>query len=434
MKRRPLYLLIATLAACGGSGTARSVPANDDPALSDQPDPGPVALPPAPRTPSAEAPPADPARGPAGAAKLPFTLDQLRFQVSRNRLVARAGALHAIVPSVYRATTALGFEPSSDGRSVTVRYLDELGCMDPNEVHTTQLALEPLAARMLNGEALEAHRAGRFDAAAQGFAAASALDASFELARTNRACALNRLGRRQDALAALAPLLRDNPVLAYSKVASDPELQTLQDAPELVALRAAAPSEVTQAMLDAARAPLVGLGGRAVAVLVREQSWGSDDYQVWLHVFDARTGVRQLELTLSDFADHDHDGKTLPARRAEVDARYEQAARWLSELGFAGDAKASARSLEALPSNGRLRRSPLRIKRYDWNASGSAAWRYDVWKNERVIGHFGENRAMNVCDLTYLPSARALVVQWIIEAPEGCDNGPYTFAELIPTP
>jgi hypothetical protein len=41
---------------------------------------------------------------------------------------------------------------------------------------------------------------------------------------------------------------------------------------------------------------------------------------------------------------------------------------------------------------------------------------------------------MKSCTLTFLPSVSALIVQWTTEAPEGCDAGPYTFAELVPIP
>src|SRR5262245_54710250 len=48
-------------------------------------------------------------------AQLPFKLEQLRFQIAHNKLVASAGKLHAVVPSVYRATSLLhGFARTPD--------------------------------------------------------------------------------------------------------------------------------------------------------------------------------------------------------------------------------------------------------------------------------------------------------------------------------
>jgi tetratricopeptide (TPR) repeat protein len=288
---------------------------------------------------------------------------------------------------------------------------------------------------MLNGEALEAHAAGRFEEAAAGFAAAARLDPSFELTHTNLACALNRLGRSREALATLAPLLRDNPVLAYSKIASDPDLQSLAAAPEIAALLPSTPGDVQPEAFESQQATAwVGLGGAAAAVIVREVSWGSSQYRLDLEVFAAKSGARKLRLPLSSWDDRNEDGETLPARREVLRQRYEQTARWLRDMGFRADPRATVMTLASLPDSGRLKRTTLRIKYASWQESGSEVGRYDIWKDGRVVAHFGQNTHMNTCTLSYLPSARALIVQWTTEAPEGCDNGPYTFAELIPIP
>jgi tetratricopeptide (TPR) repeat protein len=354
--------------------------------------------------------------------------------VHHNQLVAAANKLRAIVPSVAAATSVVGFEPAADRGKVTVRYLYDFACADPEQPLEVAVELVPLAARMLNDEALAAHRAGRFEAAAEGFARAAALDPGYELAPSNEACAWNRLGRPQDALRALAPLIRDNPVLAYSKVASDPELQSLKDAPPIAALRAGTPGAVQTEALLAAAAPLVGFAGRAVAVPIREDSWGSGNFRLDLAVYAAASGAEQLTVTLSDWSDSDAEGKTLPARREQVQQRLERTVSWLRELGFSADPRAASMGLESLPDSGRLPRSPLRIKRSEWLVSGYPAWRYDVWKDGRVVAHFGENVSTTACALTYLPSASALAVQCTTDAAEGCDDGPNAFAQLLPIP
>jgi len=422
------FACTAALALAPGAGCERSQAPRTHESRAATPGTPTSALPP-----KRAAPPASPSNKAQLPAQLPFTLDQLRFHVSHNKLVASAGKRHAIVPSVHAATNVLGFEPAADGRKVTVRYEYEFGCMEPDRPLAAVLDLAPLAARMLNDEALAEHRAGRFAAAAKGFARAAELDPGLELARSNEACAWNRLGRPQDALRALAPLLRDNPVLAYSKIAADPDLQSLKDAPPVAALRASTPGDVQAETLANAGAPLVGLGGRAVAVLIREQSWGSDDYRLDLAVFAAASGDELLRTTLWDWSDNDHDRKQPPGHDEQVQQRYERAAKWLRELGFGADPRAASRRIEQLSDSGRLQRSPLRIKRSAAGASSpDAAAHYDVWKDGRVVGHFGANESMTSCTLAYLPSATALLVQWTTEDAEGCDDGTNVFAELLP--
>ena len=440
MKRRPPSRLVVSAFGCSlafgliaGCGRKQTPHADESP----PPRGAQTSAAPQPNAPAASKPvaPQGSSPTPAGAKappQLPFTLDQLRLHVNHNKLVAVAGKLHAIVPSVPAATSVVGFEHTADRRSVTVRYLYDLGCTAPEDPLEVVIELAPLAARMLNDDALAAHRSGRFAAAAAGFAQAARLDPTFELARSNEACAWNRLGRREDALRALAPVIRAKPVLAYSKVASDPELQSLKDAPPIAALRASTPGDVQAKTLADAAAPLVGLGGRAVAVLVREQSWGSSNFHLDLAIFDAASGDQQLSMPLADWSDNDHEGKLLAGRREQVQQRYERSASWLRELGFGADPHASSMGLESLPDSGRLKRSPLRIKRSLAPLTADDPVRYEVWKDGRVVGHFGENKAMTSSTLTYLPSANALVVQWTTEDAEGCDDGTNVFAQVLP--
>ena len=82
-------------------------------------------------------------------------------------------------------------------------------------------------------------RAGRRGEALAGFRRAVAIGPSHREARTDLARALNRMGRTDDALSALAPLIQEEPVLTYYTVLADPELEGLAEHPPLTALRVA---------------------------------------------------------------------------------------------------------------------------------------------------------------------------------------------------
>ena len=64
----------------------------------------------------------------------------------------------------------------------------------------------PDAAKAANVAALALHRAGNFEGSLAGFDAALALAPDYLMARFNRACALSRLNRVDDAAAALREL------------------------------------------------------------------------------------------------------------------------------------------------------------------------------------------------------------------------------------
>lgn len=421
MKRRPPYLLIALLAACGQEEKPRLRERENVPVRAE---------------PTGLAGEMDPERRPA----LPFTLDQLRFHIGHNELLASAGSRHAVVPvhswrspSVHRATKVLGFQiREGHSRHVVVRYLDELGC-DPDQEHETVVDLRPVAADMLRNEALDAYDAGRYEPAAQGFAAALEQVYSTETA-IDRARALHRLGRTSEAAASLVPPSRDKPVLVYSKVATQPDLAALLQQPEIAALRASVPGTVSAAEIEAGL-PLVGLDARWIAVPIRQAAWSGSDRRLELAIFPSYPRKAEtLRIPLIESIDTDHEGNVLPARRAAVDAQLARTVSWLRDLGFGVDPKATAMELSALPPNGRLRRSPLRVKLARWKWDDRDMSRYDVWKNERVVGDFGQNANMTSCMLTYSPLARALIAVWTTSAPEGCSEAHSTFADIVSTP
>lgn len=306
--------------------------------------------------PSGEPPqpaPAAAATTPAASNALPFAIDALRFRVAHDKLVAVAGELHTVVPSVYRATSVIASRPEADGNSVRVTYGDEHACEGPDARYDVSLSLAPLAARMLNTRALDAHHAHRYEEAAQGFSVA--------LARTNLACALNQGGRPSEALAALQPLIASNPVLAYSKVVTDPELQGLASAPEIVALKATPRASTVR--IDRMQGALVGAGGRAVAQLVSEPSWGTEQSKLTLVVFAAADGRELLRTLLVDWGDTEEEGGGLrPSRRAAVQQRIDEVSGWLTDLGFAPDPHAQRLDARKLGAGAALAGTGLRVQ------------------------------------------------------------------------
>ena len=224
---------------------------------------------------------------------------------------------------------------------------------------------------------------------------------------------------------ALLPLIRANPVLVYSRVATDPDLRGLAQEPEIRALIASTPGDVQPDQLELTGAPLVGLNGSVVAVPIREESWGSSGYQLELMIYATGSGRELLRTTLVVWSDNNADGETLPVRRDRVQQRFAQVSSWLRDLGFSADRETVVSALESLPENGKLRSTPLKIK-HDPRRSG-----YTVWRDGRVIAQILRGVATTSTTVAYAPSAGVLTVAWTIEAPEGCDSGPETFAQIL---
>jgi tetratricopeptide (TPR) repeat protein len=377
------------------------------------------------RVPTGASPKLDvPAPAPAQRdAALPFDVGALRFVAAQGKLVATAGDLRSAVDDVSHVARVKDAVIANGVARVTY-FTDEVACGPTDEAHVLTLELSVIAARMLNAAALEHHRAGRYEEAARGFAAAVALDARFALARSNWACALARLGRTREALDALASLLRDNPVFAYAKVATDPELQSLASAAELRALEASPAPVIAHEAL--AHQPLVGLGGRVLAVPVRSPSWGTGAVRIDLDFIDGRDGRELHSVRLLDWVDSDDEGEVKPERRASVDARFTQTAAWMSRLGFARDPSAEAVELPASAQKVSMSRGALRFAR-DTGPQGVS-----VWRAAERIGRFAAIGRDRPARFDHLPRATVLVARWTNEDPEGCDGGDFSFAELLP--
>ncbi len=99
------------------------------------------------------------------------------------------------------------------------------------------LAPPSRAARRANREALEAHRAGDYEASLEGFDRAAQESAGYRNAHFNRACALARLGRLDESAAAMERLLHEDLPDFRERLESDEDLTALRESEHGARLR-----------------------------------------------------------------------------------------------------------------------------------------------------------------------------------------------------
>jgi hypothetical protein len=158
---------------------------------------------------------------------------------------------------------------TAQGDAITIAV--ETNCSGALTIHTTEAALR---ARLANVSALARHRRKDFDGAAAGFAAALALDPSLVSAALNLASAQARGGHRDQAITTLVHLAATAPRLVAWRVAVDPDLAALADAPALIALDAKVPGTATGPGLH--RAGVAASAELGVYALVRTMGDLSD--------------------------------------------------------------------------------------------------------------------------------------------------------------
>lgn len=192
--------------------------------------------------------------------------------------------------------------------------LDLDDCWTFGERETARFTLDMLEARLENAAALKLHRAGKHAEAAAGFRRALRLDPRYVLAGYNLASALNRLGRRAEAAAALAPFFERSLVKVYLAALQDPELTPLLDEPGLATVRVQPPGTAVLRRWDPDWIAYSARHGR-IAVL--------DDHD-GLRVFSLKTGELDAVLSLGDRVLQWSGGGS------DVDAQLQQAERKLA--------------------------------------------------------------------------------------------------------
>lgn len=238
----------------------------------------------------------------------------------------------ARLPSYPRELVAV--EPAADRASVDVSLVDD--CTGNTFVVSYRIAA--LKARVENVAALGQHRARKYAEAERGFRSVVALDPDFDLGYTNLASALALQGKTTEAVDALRPLLARNPAWVYLKILEDPELVSLAQAPEILALRA--PVKGTARLDQLSASAVWSERHQLIATVVTEEGWGFDaEFETALWIL-APDGTQRARMQLVFF----HESRTRcnegckrdvrPGARAAVAARKLRADALLTELGF----------------------------------------------------------------------------------------------------
>ncbi len=307
------------------------------------------------------------------------------------------------------------------GVEVTLRYTDEVRCDGPELSRT--YGADALRARIEGTAAYRRHRAGAFDEAARGFALAATLDPAPDKRWSNLACALSRAGELDRALLALRPLLERNPVAAYAKVASDPDLRPLRERPEITRLRATKPGSATLAIRENTLQGFVFAGAAAletVARLERSDSGGTCQFRAELSFYSSEGGEEQLRLPLihlhetEEMCGLDAEGappSIRPDQLAAVQGRLVHANRLLRDLGFE-----SSPNLDRLVLSGAevvtLPTSALEVTIGDDTVS--------VRRDGTPIASAPRGRYTWLGAAGYDPLTEVVFVEWGNDLPEGC--------------
>jgi hypothetical protein len=210
-----------------------------------------------------------------------------------------------------------------------------------DERHVLNFTVPGLEARLENVAALDLHRQRRWNESAAGFARAVALDPTFDVAATNLASAQVMLGKPDDAMKTIAPLLARAPVATYAKLVSDPELAPLLQQAEVAALRVPVPgtARLKQTSTDVGLERSFALSSRyrVVAAVHRESGWGICTSEAELVLLDLK-GVELARMRLYDTSesttDEEHGCPIAKSARPRVAARVAAAQRLLTDLGF----------------------------------------------------------------------------------------------------
>lgn len=223
------------------------------------------------------------------------------YQLSfvKNQLRVKKGKRSAVLPG---PTSHVDVEASAS--SVKLGYMPT--CTDVEDTYSHA----QLAARLDQEEGASLLRKGKAAAAEKLLASAAALDPGYERAVLDHATALVKLSRPDDAIAALAAMVKRNPMDVYFKLAADRQLASLLGRPGLAHLRAATPGTVkidpaslALSTVEPARAP----GGELafIDVIGTTASCGAD---VELVIRSKDLGTLAV-LPLSDVGDHDQDSE-----------------------------------------------------------------------------------------------------------------------------
>lgn len=223
------------------------------------------------------------------------------------------------------------------GKAVTLSYMPRC-----EEVAVTY-SRDQLAARLDLEEGARLAAAGKPAAAEPLLARAAALDPSWDRAARQLAKVRVKLGRADEAVAALASRLAAAPLDEYVRIALDPQLASLVERPALRALRAQSAGTAKLRASSPGGAVLSGAGvarapGGQLAFVESIGSHGACWQVTSLILRDGKTLARLAAVPLSVSGDHDGDGcsdpQLTPEGAARIAARTAAANQILAALGF----------------------------------------------------------------------------------------------------
>jgi len=353
-----------------------------------------------------------------------ITPEQLIFVMRKDEIWIsdgrRAAPMRLHADSI-EATTA---QTAADGSAeLVLEYTDVIRCDGPS--HRRTYPIDVLRSRIEGTAAYKRHQAKAYDEAARGFALAAQLDPTPQKRWTNLACALSLRGEVDKAVLALTPLLHREPLVAYSKVHDDPELQALRARPEVTRLRAATPGS---ALLSLRADKLQGFAfatstsTATVARLERSESGGTCQFAVNLSFYSSETGEERLSLPLIHLGEtlvecgRDADGAPAAIARKHVPTvqrRVDHANTLLRDLGFA-----TAPELDRVVLHGddevALPTSKLRLELGDETVR--------VLRGETALTTVPRRGYAWIGAAGYDPLAKVAFLEWGNDLPEGCSS------------
>lgn len=369
---------------------------------------------------NSSAAPASPAA--AGSDALPALpkLSEMKFELKQDQLWVDSPA----------GSSSLGIE-SSGLKGATLKDAEvELAWTHPYrcEAENQQTFSEAyLQARIENTRAFRLYQKSLFAEAARGFARAATLDPEYPLPRSNHIAALARAGDLQAAHAAFAAAFERDPVHTYYKLLSDADFVPLQQK-----WRRAIPKMLLLSLQgnqllgpELAHAKSLNL----IAALRHEDSWGASNFVDELQVFDARTGKRVEMARLIDWRDGNEDGVLRAERRGAVQARIAQYNETLLALGFTAVNNRCADFAKARPTSSAPEAALPGLQQS--LVAGENVLR--LVRGNDVVASFTPMEMGVPKRACALPEAGALLYIGHFEVSEGCDSGPESRLQLLPT-
>lgn len=302
----------------------------------------------------------------------------------------------------------------------TLTYGLSYACNDPSGRQLT-ISRDHIEARWTNSLAFRKYQSGDFEAAAEGFATASRHDPSFEKARISLASSLIRLGNLD---AATASLLKDDGTLSVNilwQALHDDDLTPLRNQ-EMFRRAASAPRQAGEVppLTYGARGlhpvgVLVSEGRGWAAIVSSHQSWGTEQSQESLDIFDLRTGQRLHRQELTSWRDTDEVNRLLPERAGEVKKRLNTATEFLKMLGFAAPSEADLVTADKSPNL-----NSILFSKQNFGVTVDASTVRIFRSGELVERHASPLQLGYMRKAHYLPGHEALIIETHLDEPEGC--------------